>query len=361
METDSKIKLFSTALDAYPPKFGGNRLNLLFVDEATPILAAKEYLHNLDAPVLLEERREYLLDEGNAWPFPCFHLTSRPDPYSLSDRLFDRFDEAARILPTQREIATLIEQEIQRYKPSIVALVIVDGLSYYDLPEEIEAIPCLVEGVTITEYGYRQAVGKPTLSQRLFVRNYTQQLGFTYFADSNDLAGDLHDTFAHSQRIRVRSFDEILDYIKKEPLSKAYLQITLSGLDQICHSHHDRPPRDHYLQIILDRYQSLLECLQSKASRVLCCLTADHGIMWKEHTENSLEIVNDIFQEDVRSPRYIRGSLLRSYGKCCVCDNIGYTLLRFPIVTRGFRNNEWGMHGGISAWESLVPLLMRSA
>jgi hypothetical protein len=360
METHNKVLSFSAALDAYPAKFCGNRLNLLFVDEAEPILTASQYLHKLDAPVLVEEQREYLLDEEYPWPFPCFHCQTRPDPYTLSDRLFDRFDQAADLLPTQREIAGLITEKAREQEPTIVVLIIVDGLSYYDLPEDTDAIPCLVNGITITQYGYRQAVGRPSLSQRLFALGYTQQLGFTYFADSNDLASDLHDTFSKTQRIRIRSFDEILEYIRSTSMTKGYVQITLSGLDQICHSHHDRPPREHYLQLILERYQQLVECLQDKPGRVLACLTADHGIMWRDHTEKRLEVVTDIFHEDVRSPRYIRGGLLRAYGRFCVCDDVSYTLLRFPFVTRNFRNNEWGMHGGISAWESIVPLFLRS-
>jgi len=360
METNDKLKLFSTALDAYPAKFCGNRLNLLFVDEARPILAANQYLRNLDAPVLVEEQREYLLDEEYPWPFPCFRCQGRPDPYALSERLFDHFDQAANLLPTQREIAGLITEKAREQEPTIIVLVIVDGLSYYDLSEDTDALPCLVNGISITQYGYRQAIGKPSLSQRLFALGYTQQLGFTYFADSNDLASDLHDTFSAAQRVRVRSFEEILEHIEKSTITKSYIQITLSGLDQICHSHQDRPPRQQYLQIILERYQRLLECLRHKTKRALVCLTADHGILWREHTEKRLEVVTDIFQEDVRSPRYIKGNLLRSYGKCCVCDGMRYTLLRFPVVTRDFRNNEWGMHGGISAWESIVPLFVQS-
>lgn len=360
MEANNQVNLFSKALDAYPAKFCGNRLNLLFVDEAKPIFTAKQYLRSLDAPVLVEEQREYLLDEEHPWPFPCFHCLTRPDPYTLSERLFDRFDQAANILPAQRDIAGLIEGKAREYDSAIVALVIVDGLSYYDLPADTDAVPCLVNGITITEYGYRQAVGKPSLSQRLFASGYTNQLGFTYFADSNDLAGDLYDTFSESQRVRVRSFEEILEHIEHTSMSKGYIQITLSGLDQICHSHQDCPPKQHYLQVILERYEQLLECLQHKVKRALVCLTADHGIMWREHTEGRVEVVNDIFQEDVSSPRYIKGSLLRSYGKCCVCDGVRYTLLRFPVITRNFRNNEWGMHGGISAWESIVPLFTRN-
>lgn len=354
-----KIDAFSTALHAYPAKFYGNRLNLLFVDEAKPILTARKYLQALDAPVLLEEQREYLLDDEYPWPFPCFNCLTRPDPYDLSDKLFERFDQAANVLPTQREIAGLVASTARQYDPAIIVLIIVDGLSYYDLPEDTDAIPCLVDGITITQYGYRQAVGKPSLSRRLFALGYTQQLGFTYFADSNELARDLHNTFSETQRIRVRSFEEILECIEQSSMSRGYIQITLSGLDQICHSHQDRPPREHYLQIILQRYQQLFECLQNKVSRALLCLTADHGIMWRDHTQERLEVITDIFHEDVRSPRYIKGSLLRSYGKCCVCDGIRYTLLRYPFVTRSFRNNEWGMHGGISAWESIVPLFLR--
>lgn len=360
MEANDRMESFSTALDAYPARFCGNRLNLLFVDEAKPILTADQYLHRLDEPELMEERREYLLDEEHAWPFPCFYCSARPDPYALSDQLFHSFDQAADVLPTQRDIAGLIASHAREHDPAIVVLVIVDGLSYYDLPEETDAVPCLVDGITVTAYGYRQAVGRPSLSQRLFALGYTQQLGFTYFADSNDLASDLYDTFSESQRVRVRSFHDILGHIAQSPMTKGYVQITLSGLDLICHSHQDRPPKQHYLQILLDRYEQLLEHLRHKTRNALVCLTADHGILWREQIEGRLEVAADIFQEDVRSPRYIKGSLLRSYGRRCVCDGAHYTLLRYPFATRDFRNNEWGMHGGISAWESIVPLFVRS-
>jgi hypothetical protein len=88
----------------------------------------------------------------------------------------------------------------------------------------------------------------------------------------------------------------------------------------------------------------------------LACLTADHGILWREQIEGRIEIVGDIYSQETHSPRYVKGHLLRPYGRQVTCDKQRYTLLGVPYLTRSLRSNEWGVHGGISAWESLVPM-----
>lgn len=72
-----------------------------------------------------------------------------------------------------------------------------------------------------------------------------------------------------------------------------------------------------------------------------------------------MQVADDLFAEDIGSPRYVKGSILRGYGRVCRCRGQSYTLFRAPYVTRRFRNNEWGVHGGISAWESVVPFITR--
>lgn len=357
----ARIERFSRILDAYPAAFGGNPLNLLLVEDAEPIQDARRFLQRLDSPFLVDERRTFLTDEEEPWPFPRIDVDDRPDPWLVSERLFARFDAAVRLLPTQDQIAERVEREVIRRRPNIVALMIVDGLSYYDLDRQ-DVEPCLVPGITTTEFGYRQVVGQPSLSRRLFALDYVQQRGFTYFdPEVNALSADLYRTFSPSQVVRVSDFGDVLATVREMPEARTYIQVSLAGLDQICHAHYDRPPLDYYKQRILSCFGQLVQCLRDKAPRVLVVLTADHGIMWRDDVEERLEIADDLLREDVRSPRYLRGSFLRAYGRTCRCLGQNYTLLRAPWMTRRFRNNEWGVHGGISAWESLVPFIVHSS
>lgn len=357
---NKEIERFSTALDAYPVRFVGNPLNLLFVEDAEPIWEAERYLHQVDDLPLMEERREYLIDEQGRWPFPRIRLDARPDPLAVSEKLFRGFERAQDLLLTQQDIGRVIEMRARHTEPAIVALVIVDGLSYYDLPQGTEALPCLVKGITNTQYGYRAVVGKPSISRRLFNLGYVSQVAFTYYApERGGVAADIHDTLSSSQVMRVRAFDEVLAELDRMEVTRGYIQITLAGLDQICHAHHDRPPRQQYLEKILTRFEALVQCLNTKADRALVCLTADHGILWRDEIEGRVKVARDLFREDIRSPRYIKGSIPRHYGRGCRSLGKNFTLLKVPWMTRGFRSNEWGVHGGISAWESLVPLIIR--
>ena len=360
MEQTLNLNAFSRLLDFYPVAFSGNRLNLLLLEDAEPICDGKIYLRRLDSLPLMDERREYLLDERCFWPFPRIQLTCRPDPWTLSEALFSRFDKVQSILRTQGNIAEIIEHRVHERKPRAIALIIADGLSYYDLPPNIEAEPVLVTGITSTDFGYREIVGRPSISRRLFALGYVHQQGFTYFDQRvNDLSRDVYASFAASQITRIRAFEEALEAIRRAGVGPSYFQITMAGLDQLSHAHWDQPPREQYVERILDNYEALAKALQERFGRTLTILTADHGILWREYVENKVQIADELFADDVGSPRYVKGSLLRSYGKVVRCVGQDYTLLRVPFMTRRFRNNEWGVHGGISAWESIVPLMIR--
>lgn len=353
------VARFSRALDAYPAAFAGNPLNLLLLDNACPITSGRAYLRCLDGPELMQARREYLAQGDTAWPFPRIEVDGRPDPWQVSQRLFARFDEAKDVLPDQYDIARLIEVRARALEPDVVLFAIADGLSYYDLPEEMGAQPCLVRGVTTTEYGYRAAVGSPSLSRRLFKIGYQNQMGYTYYTpDEGSLSGDIFATFAPSQLLRFHDLDQVLAHMDAHLRARCYLQITLAGLDQICHAHHDRPPREEYIRQLLWRFDHLVERTRGRKRRVLACLTADHGILWREELEGRAEVVDDLFSQETHSPRYVKGHLLRHYGRKVTCLGQRFTLLGVPYLTRSLRANEWGVHGGISAWESLVPLYL---
>lgn len=351
------VARFSRALDAYPAAFAGNPLNLLFVENARPIQSGRDYLRSLDSPLLVTEQREYFSRSDTPWPFPHISVAGRPDAWELSQRLFDHFDQAKAILPDQADIARLIEARAKAYRPDVVLFAIADGLSYYDLPEDMGAQPCLVRGVTTTEFGYRAAVGRPSLADRLFRLGYQEQMGYTYYApNEGSLSGDVFASFSPSQVMRFHDLQQVLDHIAANQSGRRFLQVTLAGLDQICHAHHDRPPREVYLHQLLERFERLVAGAHLGNRRVLACLTADHGILWREQIEGRVRIVGDLYSQETHSPRYVKGHLLRSYGRHVTCDKQRYTLLGVPYLTRGLRSNEWGVHGGISAWESLVPL-----
>ena len=361
-EARRRLDRLSSALDAHPAAFRGNPLNLLFLEAAVPIRSAVEYLRALDGPGLCEERREYLLGDAPEWPFPVFNMKERPDPWCVSEVLFSRFDLARDLLTRQQDVGRILYDLAAKHDPDIIVLMIVDGLSYYDLSDREDAMPCLVEGITTTGFGYREVLGKPSVSQRLFTLGYRHQLGMTYFdTDSNDLAGDLYRVFGNSQIVRITAFQEALGYMRTAKMSRGYVQIAAPGLDGLCHSHQDEPPVGYYLKELLERFDAIIACLKKRRRKVLACLIADHGILWRQHIDGRTIIVGDLLPEDIRSPRYVRGSLMRDYTRVMRCAGQSYSPLRLPYLTRSLKRTEWGVHGGISAWESIVPIVVRNA
>jgi len=135
--------------------------------------------------------------------------------------------------------------------------------------------------------------------------------------------------------------------------------VTLSGLDQLCHAHRDRPPVDYYRRTIFRNVANLSDQMVDRFGSALVIVTADHGILWREQLEPELVVASDLFGEDKASPRYIVGARRRGYGRVCLSQGRDHTLFAVPYMTRRFRVNEWGVHGGLSAWESLVPLIVR--
>lgn len=353
------IRRFSTLLDAYPIAFRGNRLHLLFVPDARPIWSAEKYLRALQSRELTDEGREYLIAKYDSWPFPHLDFRGRPDPGEVSKCLFTNFTAAQEVLFTQRQVGSWLLDAALAGEYEIVAMMTVDGLSYYDLPDDGTADPCLVEGVSITEFGYRQVISRPKVSQRFFAAGYRDQIGFTYFdPQSNSLASDLYEPFGASQVHTVATFDEIVDILENSRLSHTYVQISAPGLDELCDGHHDRPPREAYLNQVLTRFQRLFDCLELGGRRVLACLTADHGIIWREHLEPQA-VLDELPADDSHHPRYIPGSVRLPHARTLTHQGRGYSLLEYPYLTRHLRKTEWGVHGGLSAWESLVPFMVK--
>jgi hypothetical protein len=350
------IKKLSSAIDHYPAGFSGDRLNLLLVQEAEPIWSCAEYWRRMDNPSLCDERREVLVSD-EPWPFPVFNVPRKPEAGAVSDALFDHFDYARKVLLTQKAIGAEIARRASESGADVVMLMVVDGLSYYDVPDTLNAQPCLVEGVTTTEFGYREVIGKPSVSQRMFAAGYRNQIGMSFYdTGANPLAASLYSSFGQSQIHRISSFDQCLQILRLTGLNRAFVQIISPGLDEICHKHRDAPPRAEYLHGILEKFNNLRAVVSGLHLKALACLTADHGIIWRDALGEA-RVIGVERNQDSTHPRYVHGSLLREDLRVVQCGSRSFSLLRAPLLTRELRSTEWGVHGGLSAWESLVPVV----
>lgn len=347
----------SRAASYYPPGFRGNPLNLLLIDEVEAIRDARLYRKAIDGTYLLPERREIYLGE-DSWPFPTFVVEGRPRESDVSDALFERFEYAKKVLLTQRQIGSELIRRVSLQHPDVVVLMIVDGVSYFDLPDSPDVIPCLVEGVTITEFGYAAVIGKPSISQRLFAAGYRSQLGFSFYDTSkNPLASELYASFGRSQVNTIASFEDCIKVLRTVPLKSGYVQITCPGLDEICHKHHDEPPKAEYLNKTMQRYYDVIDVMSSRNLSAIVCLTADHGVLWRDCLGGE-KLVKTNMGLDPDHPRYVRGALARQDLVVVRHGSRTFSLLRAPLINRSLRSTEWGVHGGVSAWESIVPLVI---
>jgi len=352
----------SNLINFFPAVFYGNPLNLLFLNDAYKIEHPHRYYKDISGRVLMDEQREYFLarnmNECIFSPFPSCSIDQRPDPKELSEVLFQRFDIARKLIFSQDEIAERIINLALKNRPDVVVLILVDGLSYYDLPEDESVQPCLVPGVSITDFGFKTIIGKPSISNRLFFIGYKKQKAFSFFDYSNLLSGNIHDGFSEAQYTRIKEVSDVYNAIKRFRPKRDYVQIVLDGLDRLCHSHRDAPPIDYYKNRIIGCLDEIETILQNRKISYHIFLVSDHGILWQD-LYDKFEIVDDLFPEDSYHPRYTKGTFNRLYGRVSSCNGTNYTLFKAPYLSRDFRNNEWGVHGGISAWESIVPFITR--
>lgn len=256
----------------------------------------------------------------------------------------------------QSKIPDYFLESVDLLQPSVAVLIVIDGLSFTDFPEDL-AVPCLVDGVSLTREGMRRLVGVPHIAERLFERGISNRVGFSYWDRHNQLVDQLFFTFAQGQLRKVESFDEIIEWLQTKHLNnRTYVQIIRAGLDGYAHHHRDRPPKEHLLGAIKKDVANLIDRLRGLGMTFVLVLTADHGILW--HNEFPDDAV--FLDEGAVPVRYYRGKekvpqILRQFGVWHSRDNA----FSLPVThhRRRLRNVEWGCHGGVSMAESFVPLL----
>lgn len=288
--------------------------------------------------------------------FPVVTLDESLSPGMFSHVLFSKYDVMKKLIRVQSSIPDVIESFAHK---DVVIFLVVDGLSYDDAKGVRPVEPCLVDGPTLTREAFLNVVGQPTIGQRLFRRGFVDLRGYSHWTREKDkaLTDNIFVPFNAGQLKRVHSFSEAYNDIKQLSMYKTYIQITLMGLDQYSHTNFDEPLIEPYVQRLFDRVDSLVELIESRGRSGVVIMTSDHGILWVR--DHALQVVHDPGYTQSDGIRYLNGKILRDYLLPVHFGNRSFSLAKYPYILRNYAINEWGVHGGISYQESLVPLYIR--
>ena len=344
-------------LDRYPVVVSENLLALGFLSDIEIVTDGERFLRQLDRTSLMNCKRYIVIDphEECLRRFPVIKPRFNPFCHELNDALFRNYSMCQKRALTQRNLPALISKHTN---VDVIVLIIIDGLSYADCREGYDVEPCMVNGLTVTKIGYRNVVGSPTIGERLFKRGFANLLGFTYWKreDDAEISDRIFVPFGFERVHKVAGFSEILNVLSEADLLKTYIQIVMAGLDEVAHKNRDEPLIEPIVARIFNRVRLIENLIIEKQRTGIIYLTADHGILWKHRCE--LQHINDPASENA-STRYFYGRLARQYARPITSYGRNYSMLQFPYITRTLRNNEWGVHGGISYQECFVPFLRR--
>jgi hypothetical protein len=352
-----EIEKIDKLLDCYPINIVGNPLLVCLLENVSVIRDAEKFERELDALSLLANKRYVIWsDSEKSFRFPKIKIESELNVEAINEKISNDIDIFSKVLTKQSEIKNIILRSCFKY--DVVGLVIVDGLSYFDVEGFVNCTPCFVDGITKTYEGYKNIIGDPTLGRNIFLKGFSNLIGFSYWDREVDaeLTREIFIPFGMKEPTRVESFEQILNKLKRSMVRKSYIQIVTHGLDQLCHKNYEEPLIEGHVVRLLNNFKGLKKIIEEKGFKGLICLTSDHGILWKHKA--SLKIIDEPSQDTSHSPRYLDGKILRSYALSMNCFGKNYSLIRYPFITRSLRNNEWGVHGGISAYESIIPLII---
>jgi hypothetical protein len=285
---------------------------------------------------------------------PAARCTHDPLTTELNRVLLKRYGFIKANMLCQSQIANEI---VHHANSEVVVLMLVDGLSYADVKQHApqwlsHTVPVLVDGVSITEQGMIRIVGKPPLAQRLFDVGFHQLLGFTYWERAGEPLTDRVFTGFGDRVHKVKSFEDVLAALDGEKLSGTFVQIVRMGLDGAAHRQREKPNVAAIVADIFVDFERLTTLFERKGISAQLYLTSDHGILWAhEHTLQVYEFSN------ADHPRHYEHSKRSQHVLNVEFEGKEFALLEYPYLRRDLRANEWGVHGGLSFEESVVPLL----
>ncbi len=354
-------------------------LSLAFLPEMPRIFASsREMISVIDAPAIASEQSMIALefDTQFAHRFPTVSCEHNPYTHELNQVIHTNTDLIEQHTLTQNQIAHFIVEDCFRYEADAVVMMLIDGLSYSDVigwDEFPQTIPCFVPGLTTTQEGFQNIVGREeSLSMLLYDVGYRSRFGFTYWTrKTNPLTDVLFRTIPPNSIRTVFSMGEVFEELKVIDVSQAYVQIVRTGLDPYAHASRldDLPHnRNATRQSLHDDIYQIRSILADKGKRILFYIVSDHGILWRD--EHDLETVGQVPGRS--NPRYVDLSTKSwpSAGRLSTGvtrQNIGrliegtedttYFQLTYPYLSRSLHSNEWGVHGGLSFQESIVPFI----
>lgn len=317
---------------------------------------AQQMVTILDDPAPQPAKRMLMIGSEPALQHRLPTITCDHDPLTteMNRVLLKRYDWIKNHLLCQSRIADIITQHAER---EAIVLMLIDGLSYSDIkryaPRWLDyTTPVLVDGVTITEQGMTRLVGNPPLAQRLFDSGFQNIAGFTYWERSEDpLTNRIFSGFGN-RVYKVKSFDDVLQALEDMEWHGAFVQIVRTGLDGVAHRQREAPNVAAIVGDILNDFERLINLLECKGVSAQLHLVSDHGILWAhEHTLQPYEFSGADHPRHYTNPRHDQHTLTVEF------EGKGFALLEYPYLRRDLRTTEWGVHGGLSFEESIVPLI----
>lgn len=263
----------------------------------------------------------------------------------------------------------LSQSDIQDYildavsTENLVILIIVDGLSYATFSNtDYQVQPVYVDGISTTKPGFRRVIlggkNRPTCSALMMEHDFYSARGFTYWKKGQEeLSTQLHNGIPSHNVNRIRDFNEAISNIGSElpPDEKLYIQITRMGFDQEAHQKKEEPNLEAVKHELLSDLHKITNLAARLTDDFRIFLTADHGILWREDLPEEPSVV---FNQYHHHARYVEDNVQTKHGiNQKSPDGSTATGLGYPYVTRDLEHTEWGVHGGFSYHESLVPLI----
>ncbi len=360
IRTVTMAELVSELADAPAMCEVPDRLSLLYLPSNARIVASPDDLFaDLDGlepqvpgPVLCP-----IIDYSRAGRLPTFRLDHEPLGTGLNAVLATRYDEVAACLLTQSSVAAHIADRVKVERPDCVIWLIVDGLAFGDVVRHApawlpHARPVLVDGISTTARGMPRLVGSTKLVSRLFRQGYVNAHGFTYWArEGNDLTDELFAGFGRNVHAS-RSISGVVSSLLGLALDRTFVQVIRDGTDHVAHEWRDTPPVGALVQGCFDQLERLADVVRSAGRSGLLFLSTDHGMLWRE--EHALVTLPEPGQPH---PRYHEATRIGE--RLFTFPGVEGTgaALHYPYVRRNLRANEWGVHGGLSYEESVIPLV----
>jgi hypothetical protein len=321
----------------------------------------------LDSPETTLPGRFLIKTEDKLFRGRFPHVVCQHDPFTndLNTVLFERYDEVAKQMLCQSQLADHIVKEAKDC--SLIILLLIDGLAYHDIKNwplfksdaQAQLSPCLVDVPSVTRIAFPHIINSPTIAERLFDLGYHNRLGFTYWTrEDNSLTNRLF--FAFSELEKTNRFPHILaqleSYSQKE--QKTFVQIIRTGLDGYAHSQKRTPPIRAIIDEVEQEFMQVANLCakinQKYGWHINIHLTADHGILWLHECE-PLVIGTAPSQSSSRWCHWRDLYYQEEKGHQFLVNNEEYYCLGYPKLRRPPRIDEQGVHGGISYQESIVP------